>query len=422
MRFITLGLVILFLAVSCAPGSEPVAVTRPIEPTAVPTAEIAPTPTQAIAAEPTADSSDIQIIDSANLPPALPVADYPASDTPYYVESGDFWLVHTPEGQLFAFAPTSPEYGEDVTIEECRFVWTEAVGRFIDPCSGDEWALSGRLHLESSPELWSDRDLDQYRVMVQEEMIRVQLDRLIPGIAVHESPPALDAQHGITMTAVLADFSASGTMIEYRVQVAPIWGMNPSAFPPQQALTYPTFPDSLFDDQGQTHPSLGGEGSAAVFDPRTGGLKQGASIQWEAVAPDANTVTATLTVHLASLHREITLPLDWADHEEGDSWAEDIQLEIGYAAVRVRQVEWLGTTDDGLARLRLTVTDESIDDIRLYCLHLDVEDPWQNTCANFEGELTYIVTTQPGQPVALHLRAGLELLTPFQLVLGLNEP
>ena len=421
VRFIKIGvLLLLILTAACVPSNEPAVVTRQIEPTAVPTdptPEISPTPTQATTAEATADSSDIQYIDTVDLSPALPLADYPPSSTPYYLETGDFWLSHTPDGQLFAFAPTSPDYVDRAAAEECRFVWTEAVGRFIDPCSGDEWELSGRLDLESSPELWSDRDLDQYRLMVQEGAIRVQLDRLIPGIPIHESPLALDAQHGITVTAVLSDFSASGTTIGYRVQVAPIWGMDPSAFPPQQALTYPTFPDSLFDDQGRTHSILGGEGSLAVFDPHTGGLKQGAHIQWEAVAPDANTITATLTVHLSSLHREITLPLDWANHQPEDSWAEEIPLEIGYAAVRVEQVEWLETTDDGLARLRLTVTDESPDDIRLYCLHLDIDDPWRRTCANFDGELTYLVITQPGQPVALHLRAALELLTPFQLVL-----
>ena len=88
----------------------------------------------------------------------------------------------------------------------------------------------------------------------------------------------------------------------------------------------------------------------------------------------------------------------------------------------MQQVEWLGTTEDGLARLRLTVTDESPADIRLYCLHLDMDDPWRRTCANFEGELTYIVITQPGQPVALHLRVGLDLLRPFELVLEMENP
>jgi hypothetical protein len=139
--------------------------------------------------------------------------------------------------------------------------------------------------------------------------------------------------------------------------------------------------------------------------------------QWEAAAPDANIVTATLTVHLSSLHRQIALPLDWPDHQAGDTWTEDIPLEIGYATARVQQVEWLGTTDDGRARLRLTVSDESPADIRLHCLHLDTADPWQNTCANFDGQQSYTLTVQPDEPVILHLRAGLELLTPFRLVL-----
>jgi hypothetical protein len=72
---------------------------------------------------------------------------------------------------------------------------------------------------------------------------------------------------------------------------------------------------------------------------------------------------------------------------------------------------------DGRVRLRLTVIEDSPEDIRLACLHLDTADPWQRTCANFEGELTYMIDVQPGEPAALHLRANVELLTPFQLIL-----
>lgn len=42
--------------------------------------------------------------------PFLLLADYPPSNTPYRIDQGDFWLVHTPEGQLMAFSPVSPEY------------------------------------------------------------------------------------------------------------------------------------------------------------------------------------------------------------------------------------------------------------------------------------------------------------------------
>ncbi|MCZ7666479.1 MAG: hypothetical protein M5U34_04260 [Chloroflexi bacterium] len=36
--------------------------------------------------------------------------EYPPSTTPYWIAEGDFWLVHTLEGKLFAFAPQSPTY------------------------------------------------------------------------------------------------------------------------------------------------------------------------------------------------------------------------------------------------------------------------------------------------------------------------
>ncbi len=84
--------------------------------------------------------------------------DYPPSATPYWIEEGDFWLAHMPEGQLFAFAPLSPPYAEEIEVDECRYTWDESAQRFIDPCSGDEWELDGRLNLEQSTELWSKRD------------------------------------------------------------------------------------------------------------------------------------------------------------------------------------------------------------------------------------------------------------------------
>jgi len=62
-----------------------------------------------------------------------------------------------------------------------------------------------------------------------------------------------------------------------------------------------------------------------------------------------------------------------------------------------------------------SVEDDSPADIRLFCLHLDVVDPWRRSCANFDGELTYTVSVPPDEPVVLQLRASLEFLTPFQL-------
>lgn len=120
--------------------------------------------------------ADMLELSSANFPPA---------DTPYLIEgeSGNFWLVHTPAGEIFAFVPVSPEYKDSVNVDECRYTWSEAVSRFVDPCSGDEWELDGRLNVEHSTELWSNRGLDRYEVVVEEGLIRVNLDEPIAGTA-----------------------------------------------------------------------------------------------------------------------------------------------------------------------------------------------------------------------------------------------
>ena len=113
----------------------------------------------------------------------LSIDDYPPGDKPTLVESGDFWLVHPPDGNLLAFVRVAPEYAAHVAVEECRYDWNVANGRFIDPCSGDEWELDGRLSLRHSGELWSSRDLDQYAVTVGEGTITVYLDRIIEGMS-----------------------------------------------------------------------------------------------------------------------------------------------------------------------------------------------------------------------------------------------
>jgi hypothetical protein len=112
---------------------------------------------------------------------ALPLAGYAPGGAPYRSESGDFWLVHTEAGRLFAFVPFAPEYKSTVGVEECPYTWSEPAGRFVDPCSGDEWELDGRLNLAHSTELWSHRDLDRYATTVEEEMIIVRLDETITG-------------------------------------------------------------------------------------------------------------------------------------------------------------------------------------------------------------------------------------------------
>jgi hypothetical protein len=123
----------------------------------------------------------VQATGAAGLIHTLTLADYPPAGAPYYVERSDLWLVHTPEGRLLAFAPVSPDYGEQITVDECRFAWSESVQRFIDPCSGDDWELDGRLNMIHSTELWSNRDLDQYALTVEDGLIYVHLSQKKPG-------------------------------------------------------------------------------------------------------------------------------------------------------------------------------------------------------------------------------------------------
>lgn len=250
----------------------------------------------------------------------------------------------------------------------------------------------------------------------------IPTDEPMPDLDDIENPPiqllsTIQSQYGVTLTVVTTEFSPSFTIIDTLIQVDFSWQMDPTAFPPQQALAYPTVPDSLFDNQGRTIPSTSREGELPIIDPETGGFQQIMHNYWQAVEPDAEIVTATLMVELNSLHRQITLPIDWDNHQAGDLWDVDFPLEIGFVLAQVQQVEWLETLANDRVRLRLTVISDSQDDIRLACLHLDTADPWQRTCANFEGELTYTVDVRAGEPAVLHLRANVELLTPFQLSL-----
>lgn len=347
-------------------------------------------------------------------------ADYPPSATPYWIAEGDFWLVHTPAGKLFAFAPQSPSYTETVDVVECRYTWSEPAQRFIDPCSGDEWELNGALNLEHSTELWSNRDLDQFYVSRLEDFIAVQFIDLIQAQPINEPPLTLDAHNGITLTAVSAIYSPT-TTIDTVTLIDPLWQMDATAFPPQQALTYFALPDSLFDDQGRSIEPIRREGEPAVFDSRTEGMQQLMHNQWQPLAADADTVTATLTLELLNLTRQINVPLTWDSHQVGDVWDVDVPLEIGYAGAKIRQVEWLETLPDkngvSSVRLRLTVTDASPDDIHLQCLYLATSPLEPQTCPNFEGEQTYTLEAPPGEPLELHLLAALALKRPFTLVL-----
>ncbi|MCZ7666478.1 MAG: hypothetical protein M5U34_04255 [Chloroflexi bacterium] len=235
---------------------------------------------------------------------------------------------------------------------------------------------------------------------------------MIPSSPVNEPPLAIAAHNGITLTAVSAIYSPTATIIDTMTLVDPLWQMDPTAFPPQQALTYMTMPDSLLDDQGRSLEPTARNGEPAVFDSRTGGMRQLMHNQWQPLAPDTHTISVALTIELLDLSRRLELPLAWDSQQVGDAWDVTVPLEIGYAEAHLTQVEWLETLPDGSARLRLTVTDASPDDIRLYCLHLATSPLEPQTCPNFEGAQTYTLDVPPGEPLNLHLLAALALKRP----------
>lgn len=77
----------------------------------------------------------------------------------------------------------------------CHYRWVPVNDRFEDPCSGFKWALTGELLTYPFPPGRYDplfsHDLDRYPAMVENDRLRVNLSRLIPGMIRSERPPDL---------------------------------------------------------------------------------------------------------------------------------------------------------------------------------------------------------------------------------------
>ena len=112
----------------------------------------------------------------------LPLAEYPPADTPYRLEPSGIWLVNL-DGDIRAYLPQTPAADP---AQVCEYVWSVAVDRFVDPCSGDEWRLDGTLDLAASPERWSNRHLDQVRLTVAEDQAFLFLSDRLQGETVDE--------------------------------------------------------------------------------------------------------------------------------------------------------------------------------------------------------------------------------------------
>ncbi|NIU59013.1 MAG: hypothetical protein GWN67_22295 [Phycisphaerae bacterium] len=100
--------------------------------------------------------------------------DFPATDRPYLVraEETSLFIVRTETGWL-AFNHRTPY---EMSVGRCLFVWTEANGRFEDPCSGSKFSLTGQLI-----ERPAAQNLDQYPITEISGELFVDLTTLIPG-------------------------------------------------------------------------------------------------------------------------------------------------------------------------------------------------------------------------------------------------
>jgi cytochrome b6-f complex iron-sulfur subunit len=98
---------------------------------------------------------------------------YQASQTGVYEQLIDeIWLVHTESG-WFAFDRHTP-YA--FSTRRCVYAWTEANGRFEDPCSGSKFTLDGRLIQPPA-----QRNLDSYPIAIKNGEIWVDLSQLNLG-------------------------------------------------------------------------------------------------------------------------------------------------------------------------------------------------------------------------------------------------
>ncbi len=275
------------------------------------------------------------------------------------------------------------------------------------------------MNLEATTEFWSNRNLDQYPLSLIDGTIFPQFQAAVEGMPVVERPLAQVAQYGVVVTAVSADLSPNQTRINTWVQADPVWEIDPNDMT-QQLLTYASLerPSLLADGNIPIDP-LGRTGGLIVADGASGGVRQMMHNDWQAVADGTSQLTALLTVDLSNLYRQFELPFDWQSHKPGDVWEVDVTVPIGYAALHISQIEWLGNDGDDV-QLRLTTTDSSPADLRLVCWQLDVRDPVEQACEGGDGEREVVVQTAVNQPILLHLRTTVSLMIPFQLQWTVN--
>jgi hypothetical protein len=216
--------------------------------------------------------------------------------------------------------------------------------------------------------------------------------------------------YGVTLS-VIDISSESGNTVTTLAQIDPEWEMDVNAFPPQQALTYLS---SLSTAMGRPLTLTQSTGQLAEMDVATGGIQQGYTHSFTGDLGADEELVLTTAVDLSSLHRVITLPLSLVAAEVGQTWALNWRLPVGEAELIVTEVTWQANNDSGEAQLRLKVVDNSAAGLEVTCLYIALYDPWQETCANFDGEKEYVIMVPQDDPIMLHVRIDLSI-TGFEL-------
>ena len=106
--------------------------------------------------------------------PVGTIADFPSIERPYPVtaEGVSLFIVQTETGWLALDRQTPYE----MSVGRCEYAWEASNGRFVDPCSGSKFSLTGQL-IEGP----ATQNLDQYPITEKSGELFVDLTTLIPG-------------------------------------------------------------------------------------------------------------------------------------------------------------------------------------------------------------------------------------------------
>lgn len=310
----------------------------------------------------------------------------------YWFESAETWLSIQPT-TLYFFPVQSPH------APNCDIVWQET--QFVDPCTDHRWNSAGDT-LEDS----NNPDLSRYWLRQRERMVWVEVGD------VRQTPQPLDvtpmALHGITLT--IREFNAinESSSIRTAITVDPVWGGESADLQVESS-------DAMLWDQDENDVQLGDEWDQGKRQFATGEqLFQQIYVAHNGIE-SASQLTLQLSLRLLRVEQTSTLAINFNEHQAGDIWETDYIVSLGLAAVRVTQVEWMDTAEDGSKRVRLYFEDGSPEGMSLDCAGVVITIPTEVSCKPL-GEWTLAQRVQDGQPLEITIHGNVTFDRPWQVV------